>query len=155
MVHYLSRTRRLDSDPACTHLLSSVDRARVFETLRQRFKSVRGYQWRTGINFREAGPRRTDARYVSSGPESLVAISSASGGRTGSRGRICVFFVHKPLTHMYLVRDSESGKYMGFDDQPTVYWSEKAAKFAIERQQSRRQEPKIDWKIVAVALPGG
>lgn len=64
-----------------------------------------------------------------------------------------MFFVTKKLTTMYLVRDSETGQYMGFDDRPTVYWSEKEAKFAIERQQTRRQEPKIPWKIVPVSLP--
>ena len=64
-----------------------------------------------------------------------------------------MFFVRKTPTVMYLVRDSETGKYMGWSEEPSVYWDEDAAKRTIARQQGRRYEPKIQWKIVVVALP--
>ena len=63
-----------------------------------------------------------------------------------------MFFVKKKRTVLYLVRDEVSGDYMGFDE-PSVYWEEEHAKRAIERQQGRRQEPKIQWKIVPVTIP--
>ena len=64
-----------------------------------------------------------------------------------------MFFVRKTPTVMYLVRDSETGKYMGWSEEPLVYWTEGAARHAIARQQGRRYEPKIQRKIVAVTLP--
>jgi hypothetical protein len=65
-----------------------------------------------------------------------------------------MFFVKKKPTVLYLIRDPETGNYMGFDN-PTVYWSKEDAEFAIKRQHGRRYEPKIQWKIIPVTLPGG
>jgi hypothetical protein len=62
-----------------------------------------------------------------------------------------VFKAEKQPTTGYMLRDVDTGKFMGFE-YPTVYWKLEDAKFAMQRQRTRSMS-NIEWEIVTFPVP--